>query len=77
MDLRRLDGGQSPACCSCRDPEYEATRFSSVEAIDTGLKVERSFLDAVLMTTEGAVALERISFGRRHGGLLGDAPRVD
>jgi len=42
----------------------EATLFSNVDAFETEFVSERSFLDAVLITTDGAVALDRMSFGR-------------
>lgn len=42
----------------------EATRFNNVDALEREWSSERSFLEAVLITTDGAVALDRMSFGR-------------
>jgi hypothetical protein len=46
--------------------EYDATLLSSVDALDVGCKLARSFLDAFDVATHGAVALERINLGRWH-----------
>jgi hypothetical protein len=60
--------------CPVRFIEYEATRLSRTVALGVDWRCARSFLDAVDVASEGAVALDLISFGRWQGGLRGDDP---